>query len=182
MKKLSLGFTLIELLIVIAVLGILAVAVLSAINPIEQINRSRDTGSRSDAEQLIGAVDRFYASKGSYPWTLGASSDNTDLPWVEITSDTQTFGADAVAMLTDLSSATSELKVSFVDRITKSGYNHLFIYNKGGQGDSTYVCFVPKSSSFLKEAEDRCTAGLPDDLSGISTSVCTTPDFYSCLP
>ena len=65
MKK---GFTLIELLIVIAVLGILAVAVLAAINPIEQINRSRDTGSRSDAEQLLGAVDRFYASRGFYPW------------------------------------------------------------------------------------------------------------------
>ncbi|NIT03538.1 prepilin-type N-terminal cleavage/methylation domain-containing protein, partial [Candidatus Saccharibacteria bacterium] len=52
------GFTMIELLIVIAVIGILAIAVLAAINPIEQINRGRDTGSRSDAEQLIGAIDR----------------------------------------------------------------------------------------------------------------------------
>ena len=31
------GFTLIELLIVISILGILAVAVLSAINPVEQL-------------------------------------------------------------------------------------------------------------------------------------------------
>ena len=65
------GFTLIELLIVITLLGILAVAVLSAINPIEQINRSRDTSSKSDAEQLINAIDRYYASKGYYPWTSG---------------------------------------------------------------------------------------------------------------
>ena len=49
--KLQLGFTMIELLIVITILGILAVAVLSAINPIEQINRGRDTGRQSDAEQ-----------------------------------------------------------------------------------------------------------------------------------
>jgi prepilin-type N-terminal cleavage/methylation domain-containing protein len=62
------GFTMIELLIVIAVLGILAVAVLASINPIEQINRGRDTGSRGDAEQLISAIDRYYAAKGYYPW------------------------------------------------------------------------------------------------------------------
>ena len=62
------GFTMIELLIVISILGILAVAVLSAINPVEQINRGRDTGSRSDAEQLLSAMDRFNAFQGYYPW------------------------------------------------------------------------------------------------------------------
>ena len=62
--KSQMAFTMIELLIVIAILGILAVAVLAAINPIEQINRGRDTGSRSDAEQLLSAIDRFYAYKG----------------------------------------------------------------------------------------------------------------------
>ncbi|EKD87098.1 MAG: hypothetical protein ACD_37C00044G0003, partial [uncultured bacterium] len=41
------GFTLIELLIVITILGILATAVLAAINPLEQISRGRDTGSKS---------------------------------------------------------------------------------------------------------------------------------------
>lgn len=62
------GFTMIELLVVIAVLGILAAAVLSAINPIEQINKGRDTGHRSDAEQLISAVDRYFALHELYPW------------------------------------------------------------------------------------------------------------------
>src|SRR3990167_838952 len=95
------GFTLIELLIVIAVLGILAVAVLAAINPIEQINRSRDTGSRSDAEQLISAIDRYYATNGYYPWMTGASSNNTDVGWIEINADDQTFGADSEPMLTN---------------------------------------------------------------------------------
>jgi prepilin-type N-terminal cleavage/methylation domain-containing protein len=38
------GFTLIELLIVIAILGVLAVVVLVAINPIEQLARTRDGG------------------------------------------------------------------------------------------------------------------------------------------
>ena len=65
------GFTMIELLIVIAILGILAVAVLSAINPIEQINRGRDTGSRTDSEQLLTAIERFNAFQRYYPWQVG---------------------------------------------------------------------------------------------------------------
>ena len=51
--KSNLGFTMIELLVVISVIGILATAVLSSINPIEQINKGRDTRTRSDAAQLI---------------------------------------------------------------------------------------------------------------------------------
>ncbi len=79
MKKITtqLGFTMIELLIVITILGILAVAVLSAINPIEQINRGRDTGSQSDAEQLLSSIDRYNAFQGYYPWQY--SADDLDV-------------------------------------------------------------------------------------------------------
>lgn len=62
------GFTLIELLVVITLIGVLAIAVLSAINPIEQINKARDAGRRSDAAQLIKAEDRYYASNEEFPW------------------------------------------------------------------------------------------------------------------
>lgn len=78
-RKARAGFTMIELLIVIAILGILATAVLSAINPLEQINRGRDTGSKSDAEQLIGAIDRHNAFKGFYPWQYGAADPVTGI-------------------------------------------------------------------------------------------------------
>ncbi len=78
MKRLhrQLGFTMIELLIVITILGILAVAVLSAINPIEQINRGRDTGRQSDAEQLLSAIDRYNAFQGYFPWQIDANDPN----------------------------------------------------------------------------------------------------------
>lgn len=77
------GFTMIELLVVIAILGILATAVLSAINPIEQINRGRDTGSRSDAEQLLSAIDRYNAFNGHYPWVSSQAAADAQIQIVE---------------------------------------------------------------------------------------------------
>lgn len=159
----KLGFTLIELLIVIAVLGILAVAVLSAINPIEQINRGKDTGSRSDAEQLLSAIDRFYASKGYYPWMLGANSNNQSTyalapGYTVLNASAVLVGGDNVDMLGNLSSGgSSEIKASFITRITDPTANWLSIYNNGVSSSSTYVCFVPKSSSFRDEAWQRCS-------------------------
>jgi prepilin-type N-terminal cleavage/methylation domain-containing protein len=167
----KLGFTMIELLIVIAVLGILAVAVLASINPIEQINRGRDTGSRSDAEQLISAIDRYYAAKGYYPWMTNGVSDNTwtdpagtgigalsgDL--VQLDDSNSSLGVDNIDILTSLSSGgTAELKASFTSRLVDpAASNFLSIYNSGVSGESTYACFVPKSASFREEAWNRCS-------------------------
>jgi len=163
------GFTLIELLIVITLLGILAVAVLSAINPIEQINRSRDTATRSDAEQLLNAIDRFYATQGYYPWQTGASdTDDRGISFRKVDSTWVDDNDDSVLdKLTE--GGTAELKESFINRITEPQYNHLYIYNGGTQGDSTYVCFVPKSGAFETESQDRCNpenGGVPGDYPG----------------
>lgn len=201
-----LGFTMIELLIVIAVLGILAVAVLAAINPIEQINRGRDTGSRSDAEQLISGIDRYYASKGYYPWVTGADSTNTETftgaqaLFVKLDAVTPVVGKDAEDMFANLTSGgASELKSSFTTRIAKEGYNYLSVYNDGVPSSSTYMCFVPKSNAFREEAWDRCSNDdhtaldvLPSDFpaeacpSDGSCATAQTPDeaigCYICLP
>ena len=58
-KKFNLkrGFTLIELLIVIAILGVLAVVVLLALNPIQQLARTRDAGRKSGVAQLGHAIE-----------------------------------------------------------------------------------------------------------------------------
>lgn len=192
MKKLSLpgfintvksqiGFTMIELLIVISILGILAVAVLSAINPIEQINRGRDTGSQSDAEQLINAVDRYYAYNGTYPWQgTGplATQNDTAIGWAVF--DGSVAGSNGDNVSTELL-LKDELKESFMTRVTAAA-NPLSIFNAGvNSGDSTYVCFNPASRAFQEQATARCDAGLPADLT--ATEICQTPgeELY-CLP
>jgi len=196
------GFTMIELLIVIAVLGVLAVAVLSAINPIEQINRGKDTGTRSDAEQLLSAIDRYYTTLGYYPWRpspTGGTGDAqiflriiTYATWKEQGGS----GEDVLAKLdgTATAAVAGELKNSFTMRITGSGYNYLWVYNGGQPGNSTYVCFNGLSSAFQTEAKNRCTravGSLPTDLP--HDSVCGADDagiavdgktgqYLSCLP
>lgn len=196
------GFTMIELLIVISILGILAVAVLAAINPIEQINRGRDTGSRSDAEQALSAIDRFYAFNGYYPWQTGAGDTAATvglraLPWVSFSGNaivdnngckisgklsTPPTGAGALCVGAD------ELKTTFITRVMATTYNPLFIYNGGLQGDSTYVCFMPQSKAFHDEAKKRCGtagAGMPEDVNAATKAIIcndTTSKFYSCLP
>jgi len=68
MTALKKGFTLIELLIVIAILGVLAVVVLVAINPVEQLAKTRDAGRISSVIQLGHAVVAFYtAHNATYP-------------------------------------------------------------------------------------------------------------------
>jgi prepilin-type N-terminal cleavage/methylation domain-containing protein len=189
MKAVQKGFTLIELLIFIAVLGILAIAVLAAINPLEQINRSRDTANRSDAEQLIGAIDRYNASRGYMPWQED-SSVAIDIPFTQV--DDTWVGSDATVVLDNLTDETGELKESFQTKIVAGDYNELFVYNSDASGASTYICFLPRSDSFLDEAENRCgdPAGgsLPSDLD-IGATICggfgeegALRVVYSCLP
>lgn len=200
------AFTMIELLIVIAILGILAVAVLAAINPIEQINRGRDTGSRSDSEQALSAIDRFYAYKGYYPWVTNPNDDAT-LAWRGVSGATTiTFGGGSIAAWADNGTptpcyvldkisdgntdgscpGTNEVKRSFVDKITKSDYNHLYAYYNGDPGSSLYICFKPQSGAMQEEAAERCVdesgSGLPEDLQGAAASVCAAGDEYVCLP
>ena len=62
------GFTLVELLIVIGLLGAIALIVIAAINPIEQANRARDTRFKSDAAQMISAIDRYFAANSEFPY------------------------------------------------------------------------------------------------------------------
>ncbi len=195
------GFTMIELLIVISILGILAVAVLSAINPIEQINRGKDTGSQSDAEQLLSAIDRYYASNGTYPWQgsgSGAAAYPSEYPYnggnppttlQEISSayvyvDIRgTYSTDTL-VLDELKSA-DEIKNAFVERL-ENATNQLYIYYDGTAGDSVYACFKPLSKDFRKKAAKRCggsndatTRSIPTDLTDAVAEVCDTATVWS---
>ncbi len=67
------GFTLIELLVVIAILGILAAAVLVAINPGKRTRQAQDAKRKNDVGALATELQGYYTSPGGgiYPSNLG---------------------------------------------------------------------------------------------------------------
>ncbi len=168
--KSSLGFTLVELLIVIALLGIIALIVIAAINPIEQANRARDTGMRADGAQLLSAIDRYFAIRQDFPWvtqsTTGASNDDA---FGYVSAGTYTVGLCADGGLgVDNCDANGvlivdeELKPEFRNRkfidahvATPQDIQDLLVLGKEDQVQSAYVCYIPMSKSNRTEACDE---------------------------
>lgn len=177
----SAGFTMIELLVVIAVIGVLAVAVLSSINPIEQINKGRDTRTRSDAAQLINAVDRYFSIHEEYPWntanpsaspaydpvTAGTSIDYQD---EFIFDETGTLvGGISTWSWTDILTDTAEIKAGFVNRLKTDVNTEYLLYKAGSPNATMFICFAPSSNAFRQEAQTRCAEGGVDaDVSDVA--------------
>src|SRR3990167_7752376 len=68
------GFTLIELLIVIAILGILAAAVLVAINPAKRTRQARDAARKNDVGSLATEIQAYYTTPGQGLYMTNGSS------------------------------------------------------------------------------------------------------------
>jgi prepilin-type N-terminal cleavage/methylation domain-containing protein len=65
------GFTLIELLVVIGVLGVLVSGIIVAVNPAQQLAKSRDSARKSSLKQIRGALEAYRVANGRYPVTGG---------------------------------------------------------------------------------------------------------------
>ena len=75
-KKIYRGFTLVELLVVIAIIGVLGVVIFLAINPAQQLARTRDSGRKSGVSQLGRALEAYATSNnGAYVPEAPAGSD-----------------------------------------------------------------------------------------------------------
>ena len=167
------GFTLIEMLIVIAVIGVLAVAVLSAINPIEQMRKARDTRRRSNAAELLNALERYYATFEDYGTNYVVADSAACAGAIAERVD-----GSAAGDLQDLMAA-NELKSEFGDRIEDPD-NYLYgaIDTTGGT-DLAIVCYQIESQANIKNYSDASNCCDEDG------EACTGDDSvvnYVCLP
>lgn len=170
--SLSKGFTLVELLIVIALIGVLAVAVLAAINPLEQLNRARDTGMESDASQLLAAIDRYYASQEKFPWVsttppaYGTWTSNNDAAYGFISAQNGGIGIcgsdPCAAAAPGTLLAQYELKSEFMNRKfikATTDAERLWIGKESGGSKSVYACWIPTSQAKRTQSVSGIAAG-----------------------
>lgn len=156
MPKNNKGFTLVELLIVIGLLGALALIVISAINPIEQSNRTKDTRFKTDGGQLISAIDRYFAAHSSFPWVDAEIKDDNDAAFGFVSASNQGVGVCGATCSEDgLLVTTDELKTEFSSRdfmTATADDKKLLIGKEEGSSSSIYACFIPSSKAFRSKA------------------------------
>lgn len=177
------GFTLIELLVVIAVIGVLATAVIASINPIEQINKAKDTASKSDAAEFLKAAERYYATFQCYPWettcpsTVIANSLGSTVSLFTLSSGTAAAVNNTKAV--QEMESKQELKSALRARVNATGAaatNALFATTDAN--NLVHVCYAPLSSTFKAQAvkaavkNDAITACVP----------ATANDCALCIP
>jgi len=141
------GFTLIELLVVIGILGILAAALITTIDPFEQIKKAQDANTKNTVVEFVDANVRYYSTHNQIADAC-----------------TQTMGALAVndPCLSTLV-ADGELKAAF----TTASDVYTNIRFKGDDNSMT-GCFQPVSKSQRKDPNTKYLS------TGVPSATCAT--------
>ena len=139
MKNSKFGFTLIELLIVIALLGALAVGLMAALDPFEQLKKGDDTGIRNTVSEVHGAVIRYYAIRSQMPWAPASTISVSDL----------STGYTDVNLSAIIDSG--ELKADF-STLAKGQLGRIKL---AGTDQTVTVCFKPASKSFRTDPNTK---------------------------
>lgn len=147
------GFTLIELLIVMAILGVLAVVVLVAINPVQQLARTRDAGRKSAVTQMGHALSAYYTvHAGSFITSTTCADLDT---WITCLSDAGELSTPPSA-ISYATSATGTTECTGTPAAgEEGGVQNGFCY-KWSSSSSAIVVYATLESDSEKS---KCTAG-----------------------
>jgi hypothetical protein len=128
----SKGLSIIETLIVIAIFGILSIAVISILDPLEQIARGKDISLIQTSEIITNAVNRYSVSQKSLPWTTDIQTVTLDTP------DGESFVANIITL--------GELKNNFPETHNKN-FQKLYVTTQTDDAE-LHLCFQPHSKAY----------------------------------
>lgn len=167
------GFTLIELLIVIALLGALAVGLLAALDPFEQLKKGTDTGVRNTVSEVQGATIRYYAIKNQMPWCDAADCSTFEDGLADtVTAATANTMTNTIANIV----TSGELKTDFATLAGTATLTKIIVFGSNSLA-TVQVCYKPTAKSFTN---DPNTKFLPT--TGADTCVNTgNPATNTCL-
>lgn len=172
MKMKSRGFTLIELLIVIALLGALAVGLIGAIDPFEQLKKGTDTGRRDLVNQVQTAFIRYYSVKNQMPFAADPTSiDLKTTPVKEAIVNVQSAG---------------ELRSDF-QTIQAGNLDQIWVTGTGAPGTTdeqptVSVCYLPGSKSFQSDVNTKYNKdGSLADANTCKSAKADGVDCYWCI-
>lgn len=158
MKFYKKAFTLIELLIVIALLGALAVGLLAALDPFEQLKKGTDTGVRNTVSEFHGSVIRYYAIKNIMPWCAD-STCSTFRDTLTTNGSNTPYGDALTAMqtgtITEIANA-GELKSNFTNLAGAGTLAKIFVTGNNTAA-TVKVCYQPTAKSFINDPNTRYT-------------------------
>ena len=155
MKKGTFGFTLIELLIVIALLGALAVGLLAALDPFEQLKKGTDTGVRNTVSEVHGSIIRYYGIKNQMPWCADATCTTfTDATAGMAADFTAPIGTDALPNMITAIANVGELKANFSALAGAATLAKIKVL--GSNTNATVIsCYKPTANSFINDANTK---------------------------
>jgi len=167
------GFTLIELLIVIALLGALAVGLLAAIDPFEQLKKGRDSSTRNTVSEFYNASIRYYSINSQFPWgsnDIVGAADNSLLD-------------NSAAIGTII--AAGELKDKFIELAGTGNLDKMYVTStaEGTSGipENISVCYRPESKAFRADANSLYDINGEIDANCSDVATRPTSTCYWCM-
>jgi len=199
MLKKNYGFTLIEVLIVIAIIGIITLAVIFSI--MQNLAKSRDTKRKADIARIKTALEDYYADNQEYPTAnlLDSCSSSelspylSSLPCDPKTKQPYCYIYDANApvgqnfrLLATLENQSDEIitQLGCNNTTTYCGYETTCaVYGTGynyGTSSSDTTVLNPNPESGSGGSTTSSTTPSPSSTAGPLPS--TTPGIYACSP
>lgn len=143
------GFTLIEIIIVIAILGVLAVVVLTVINPEERTAQARDTNRITSVTQLGRSLQSYYTIAADYP---SGSTWAQDL--VDVAGVTFPTGAEYTAYSETACSTLVQPSVNPTYCYAVDASDGALVYAKSESETHNEDCTSPSSAYFVFSTAD----------------------------